>query len=128
MNDSITAINATLGKDAAAKEKGLEAKVKASMRAVIEGDWMADSEDGLFRAGVGGALLDVGKDSDEGKQILRAVEQIRKFNAWMAAAQAGLSVSTDGLIPEEGAPELLPLMGWWREVKDAAAKHPGLRY
>ena len=122
MNNAILQINATFGKRAADEETGdLEAKVKASMRAVIAENWMDTTDDGVFRAGVGGALLSVGLDSDDGKRLQRSIEALRKFSAFLTAAQAGLSVDPSSLEEPEGAEPLLPLMNWWHEVK---AKQP----
>jgi hypothetical protein len=113
MNDVALSINATMGKTAAARVDGLEAKVKASMKAVIDGDWMASNDDALFRAGVAGALLDVGSDSEDGQRLTSSIEFLKRFSAFLNAASAGLDVSPPDLSDEDP----LPLMKWWHEVK-----------
>ena len=112
--DVVLHINATLGARASKEAQGLENKVKASMRAVIRENWMATRDEELFRAGVGGALIDVGLDSEDGKRLQESVQALNKFSAMLTAAQAGVSVDIASVLPEE---EPLPLLGWWHEVK-----------
>lgn len=113
MNDAVLSINATMGKGASEKAEGLEAKFKASAKAVIDGNWMEASDDALFRAAVGGVMLDVGKDSQEYQTLKNTIEQIQKFSAFLAAATRGLKVE----IPDVDEVETVPLMKWWKEVK-----------
>ncbi len=112
MNDGVLAINSSIGCEASKNVQGLENKVRASMKAVISGNWMETKDEALFRAGIGGALLDIGVDSDDGKKLLNSVEALKQLSAFITASQAGLSVS-----PPDVPEDILPLMGWWHEVK-----------
>lgn len=125
MTDNILAINATIGRSASATVEGLEAKVKASMRAVLDGNWMiVDNDDALFRAGLAGALLDVGADSDDGKRLTESIVVLRKISAFFTAAQAGLSIDLSSALPEEGEEQPLPLLEWWHETKEFSQHKP----
>ena len=115
MNDIGLSILATTGKAASAKETGIEAKCKASMRAAREGDFMLFGDDAQFRGGLGGVLLDIGNDSEDGQRILDSLKVIRQFNAFVSAASAGLSVEPP-TVPE--GDEMLPLIAWWNEVRE----------
>lgn len=112
--DAVLMINSQLGQRAAAEVSGIKNKVKASMRAVIRENWMATRDEELFRAGLGGALLDLGTESEDGKRLHSSIQAMRRFSAFLEAAQAGLSVDVES-IKAEG--EMLPLMKWWHEVK-----------
>ena len=119
MSDAVLMINATIGRDAAKDVEGLEAKVRASMRAVLAGNWMELSDDNLMRAGIAGALLDVGTDSEDGRKLTKSIDALKKISAMLAALQAGISVDVASAMPEEGD-EILPLVKWWQEEKEAA--------
>lgn len=116
MNDVVLTINSQIGQRAADAVTGLEEKVKASMRAVREGNWMETNEDALFRAGVGGALLSVGRDSLEGERLISSINALRRFSAFLTAAQAGVSADLSSVIRDDEE-KPLPLMQWWRETK-----------
>lgn len=116
-NNAVLMINANLGRRGAKDAVGLEAKVKASMRAVREGNWLETNDDALFSAGVGGALLDVGADSDDGRRLTASLDAMRKLIAFLNAAQAGLSVDATSVLPPDDAELPLPLLGWWHETK-----------
>ena len=117
MNDAVLNINASLGARASKEATGLENKIKASMRAVIRENWMETRDEGLFRAGVGGALIDVGVASEDGQRIERSLRALAKFSAMLTAAQVGVSVDIASVLPGEGEEQLLPLMGWWHDMK-----------
>lgn len=110
-------LNSKFGKEAASKVSGLEEKVKASMREVLKQNWLETSEDALFKAGVGGALLDVGTESEDGKELIRSIKALTTFNAALQAAQAGVTVNFASTF--SGSENCLPLIKWWREVKEA---------
>ena len=114
MNDTVLMINASFGKSASQKEIGLENKIKASMKAVKEGNWMETNEDALFRSSLAGVYLDVGQTSEDGMRLTESVNALKSFNAFIAAAQAGLNPE----VPKVSG-ELLPLMGWWHELTDS---------
>lgn len=119
MNDPILAINASIGLEASKEVAGLENKIKASMRAVIKGDFLGADDDGLLRAAVGGVLLDVGTESEDGKRIRDTLTMLRKLGALLHAAREGLTVGLDSLdIPEDAEPSL-PLFQWFKELKES---------
>ena len=115
MSDAILMINASYGKAAADNVEGLEAKVRASMRAVIRENWLTLDEDLLFRAGIGGAMLSVERGTDDYIMLEQSVAALRKFTAFLAASQAGISVDPADLPGGDDA--ILPLMQWWREAR-----------
>lgn len=117
MNNITLSINASICRSAAKEVEGLENKVKASMRCVRKEDWMGSTDDELFRAAIGGALLDVGWDSEDGVKLVEAIEAIKSFNAFLSAAGMGLNPE----VPEI-AEDILPLMRWWEETKTKESK------
>jgi hypothetical protein len=119
MNDAVLAINAALAADAVKEATGLENKIKAAMRAVIDKSWMDTNDDSMMRAALAAVLLDVGKDSPDYQRVVDSVEALRKFSAFLAASQAGLSVDIESVLPKEGDDPALPLVKWWHEAKDA---------
>jgi hypothetical protein len=119
--DTVLAVNSTFGKQAAAGVDGLENKIKASMKAVLDSNFMTTDDDELFRAGIGGALLDVGMSTPDGQRIVASIDALKKFSAFMNAATAGLDVSLDS-VPFASPDDLLPLLGWWHEVKAERSK------
>lgn len=127
MNDAVLNINATFGKRAADAERGsLEAKVKASMRAVIRENWMETRDEGLFRAGLGGALLSVGMDSEDGRELQRSIERLKKTSGLLVALQSGVPVDLEAMLKEqENEAPVFPLMAWWHEVKASPSKGEG---
>ena len=112
MDNLILALNAPAGMEASKKETGLENKCKAAMKAVIKTDWNCSSDDTLFRCALAGVFQDVGQDSEDGQLLLRSAEHLKRLSAFLNACQAGLSVD----VPEVEE-EIVPLMGWWHEVK-----------
>ncbi len=116
MSDVTMSINSTFGKNASKNEIGLEAKIKASMRAVIAGDWMGASDDSLFRASLAGVLTDIGKDSEDAEKLIRSFDALEQLSAFIAAASAGLDVSP----PNIESDDILPLSGWWNEIRGEA--------
>jgi len=114
-NDAVLMINSDFGRRASERVDGLENKVKASMKAVLDENWLVvNDDDALFRAGLGGVLLDVGQDSEDGQKLTASIDVLKKFGSFLSASSAGLSVE----FPEMPDPEtILPLMGWWREIK-----------
>ena len=84
------------------------------MRAVIQEDWLGATDEENFRAGIGGVLLDVGADGEDGLRLIDSLNSLTKVVAILNAMQAGLSVNIPG--PNESE-KPLPLMMWWHEVK-----------
>lgn len=115
--DTCFMINVSFGKNASARVSGINNKVKASMRAVLDENWLETNEDNLFRAAVGGVLVDVGVSSDDGQRIARTMEALNKVVAMLIAAQAGVKVDAASALPDE-IEQFLPLKQWWLEVKD----------
>ena len=113
-SDTVLAINATLGKEGSATATGLEAKVRASMKAVLDGNFMEIDDQNLFRAAIGGVLLDIEADSDDSRELMESMQYINRVSVWLTASQAGLEVK-----PPEPIDDVLPLLAWWHEVKAA---------
>ena len=103
---------ATVAKSASAKAVGLEAKVKAAMKAVIEEDLFSMPDHQIINAALCGVLLDIGKDSPDGQLLATSARQMNKVQAWLQAAIAGVA----GDPPEVDA-SVPPITMWWAEVK-----------
>lgn len=120
MNDpkmAVMSINAQLAARDVKEAVGIEDKIKAGMRAVIRENWMDTDDDSMMRAALAAVLMDVGRDSDDGKRILASMDSLRKLSAMLTAAQAGLSINlTDDDMPPDN---LLPLIPMWHEAKAA---------
>lgn len=118
MNMVVMSINAQLAARDVKEAVGLEAKIKAGMRAVIRKNWMDTNDDSMMRAALAAVLLDVGHTSDDGQKIVKTLDGLRKLSAILTAAQAGLSVNlNEGDVDENFKP--LPLLVWWQEAKAA---------
>lgn len=121
-SDSVTFINMTFGKEAATKVVGLEAKIRASMRAVRKENWLEKDESKLFQAAIGGVMLNLydieqefpasAGDSGDLAKLKRAVAGFAKLTAYLEAVEQGLVVE----LPELHG-QLLPLFKWWVETK-----------
>lgn len=118
MNMAVISINAQLAARDVKEAVGLEAKIKAGMRAVIRENWMDTNDDSMMRAALAAVLLDVGQDSEDGQKIVKTMDGLRKLSAILTAAQAGLSVNlSESDVDENFKP--LPLIQWWKEAKVA---------
>jgi hypothetical protein len=109
-------INTAIGRSASKRETSLKNKVKASMRSVLEGNWLETKEDELFKASIGGALLDVGAESKKGELLIKSTEVLLRFSAAFEAAIAGVTVDFAAIM-KDGDDKCLPLLEWWEEVK-----------
>lgn len=116
MNDMVLAVNATIGREASKCAKSLENKVKASMRSVLKGNWMETREDEIFKASVGGVLLDVGEESKEGQLLIKSIKMLQRFQAAFAAAAVDVPVNFEAIVDEDDK-KCLPLLSWWQDVK-----------
>ena len=88
------------------------------LRAAMENTkdhWMCTDEDGRFLAACL-AAVDGGTEEDR-ERVLSEIENIRKFSAFIAAAEAGLKIDADSLPKVEDQKEPIGLMKLWREVK-----------
>ena len=92
---------------------GLEDKLRAAMNAAKD-HWMVLDKDTQFRGAVGAVMLHYGKDSEEYKRLAYEVDALRKLSAFLAAAQAGLSVGVPEM--EEPKPEPIGIMKLWQEI------------
>lgn len=111
--DNIMAINATLGASAAKKTVGtLEDRVKASMRAVLEGNWMETKQVKLFQAAIAGALMTCETGDEDWTRISDSLDALRKVGAFLELAKIGFKAD----MPELGAQSPLPLYEWWHAV------------
>jgi len=120
MNLAVMSINAQLAARAVKEAVGLEAKIKAGMRAVIEQNFMDTNEDSMMQAALAAVLLDVGQDSEDSKRLTHSIDAVRKLSAFLTAAQAGLYVSLESALPDANAAPL-PLIAWWHEAKTPAS-------
>src|SRR4051794_36385796 len=109
MNDAILTINGNIGMLAVKKSDTLEQKVKASMLAVLEGNWLTSEDELLFRCGIAGVLFAVGKDSEEYKISVKSVKALRSVSTMLELAQSGNH--TMSLNPADFE-EIVPLMAW----------------
>jgi hypothetical protein len=120
MSESVLiSINAQLAERDVKAATGLENKIKAAMRAVLRENWMDTNDDSMMRAALAAVMLDVGKESEDYQRIVSSVEALRKFSAFLNAAQAGLSVDITSALPAEDAEPPLPFVKWWHEAKAA---------
>lgn len=120
--DAVLSINATFGERAAAEVEGAEAKVRASMKAVLKENWMETNEDALFRAAVAGAMLGSKEGSEERTHIQESFDGLKKASALIQALQSGVAVDLEATLKaqEEQARKPLPLLQWWREELKAS--------
>ncbi len=117
MNGAISIIAAMAHRHAAVVDGTAEEKIKAAMWMARKENWMLAPDEECFRGALAGALEAIGADTEDGKKLLASCEALKKFSAFLTAAQAGLSVEPP-TVPEEGA--TWPLMGWWHESKELA--------
>lgn len=112
-HDGVISVNATFAKTASQAAEGLEAKIKAAMRAVLDNDFLAATDDQQIRAACGGVLLDVGEASAAGQRIIKSIDATRQACAFLSAATAGLNVQ-----PPTPDPDAMPLVRWFMEIKN----------
>ena len=98
-------------------EGSLDDRLLAAMNAA-KGHWMVLDKDTQFRGAVGAVMQHYGQDSDEYKRMAHELESLRKFSAFIAASQAGLS--TNFPEPAEDAPKPIGMMGLWHQATKAA--------
>ncbi len=111
---TVLTINARLGADACRGIDGLEAKVKASMRGVLAGNWMETGDARLFEAAIGGVLMMLPHGSQDERRLLRSLKLVGQMEAWLQATRAGLKAEP----PQVDEQDVLPLIGWWHEAKE----------
>lgn len=111
--DNIMAINATIGARAAAETVGtIEDRTKASMRAVLEGNWMETRQVKLFGAAMAGVLMTCETGDEDYARIVETLDALRKVGAFLELAKIGFQAD----IPTLGARATLPLYEWWHDV------------
>lgn len=122
MNMAVISINAQLAAEDVKAAVGLENKIKAAMKAVILKNWMDTNDDSMMRAALAAVLLDVGKDSAEGKRLLQEIDILKRMNALLTMNQQGIPMTMDtafsGIdIEEVSKGPRLPLLAMWKEAK-----------
>ena len=101
--------------------KGCAGDVKDKLRAamkVAKNHWMVLDRELQFKGAVGAVLIHYGAGSPEFRRIEAELTKMRQLNAFLMAAQAGLSPQ----LPEPDADEQEPLgmmMMWNDAIKDA---------
>ena len=96
---------------------GLEDKLRAAMN-VAKNHWMVLDRETQFKGAIAAVMLHYGKDSPEYRRIEAELIKMQQLNAFLMAAQSGLSPQ----LPEAktDAPEPIGMMGLWREaIKDS---------
>jgi hypothetical protein len=110
---NVMMINAEYGAEAARATVGtLEDRVKASMRAVLEENWMDRKQMTLFQAAMAGALMSCDSGDGDWHQIVDSLEALRKVGAFLELAKIGFKAD----MPPLGMNATLPLYVWWHEV------------
>lgn len=86
-------------------------KLRAAMQAA-KGHWMVLDHDTQLRGAIGAVMEHYGKDSPEWERLSAEVEMLRKFSAFLQAAQSGLQCDPPEL-PE--GHEAIGIMGLWHD-------------
>lgn len=94
----------------------LQAKLRAAMMAAKD-HWMVTDREMQFKGAVAAVMAHYGKNSPECARIEAELMKIRQFNAFFAAAEAGLSPTLPENVGEQ--PEPIGIMKMWREVTRA---------
>lgn len=94
----------------------LEDQLRAAMQ-VTRNHWMCTDEDEQFRAAIGAVMLHYGEESEEYKRLSSEMAKLRKVNAFLQAAQAGLSVDLSLLPDEDNQYEPIGLLGMWKSIQ-----------
>lgn len=118
-NDTLIALVIHEAKDAIPTDAPIEARCRAAMRAARE-HYMVTDPELQFAGAVGAVLESYGEGSPEWERIRVELGILRRFNAMLNAAQAGLSVNVEDVTA--GAPDGFVAVGLarlWREVCDA---------
>ena len=115
MNEADIMIVAHEAKTAADGASTLADKIHAAFKGASN-HWMVLDKDRQFRGGIAGILMSLGEAHPDYKRVLHEVEQMKKLNAILVAAQAGLSINMDSLdAGEEEQYEPAGLMKIWKE-------------
>lgn len=122
-NELLLGIDATISRGVCERTDGdPKAKLHAAWAGVVEATLYGGVRSGnvwkdhVFRAGVAGLLLHVGRDSDLGKRLTYEIGQLRKLSAFILAAGSGLHVDLDSVIDDDNdRQEPLGVMGWFHE-------------
>lgn len=91
----------------------LEARLRAAMKAAAN-HWMVFDKNLQFLGAVGAVMEHYGKDSPEYERLAAELDGLKKFNAIVQAAQAGLSVDLSNVSMPTHEP--IGLMKLWHET------------
>jgi hypothetical protein len=112
MNNGVLAVVLAETTDASKDCKGdIKEKLRAAMK-VAKNHWLAPDQDTAFRGAIGGVMQDYGEGSEEYESLKWEINQIKKLNAFLNAASAGLSPSFS---ESEEKKEPIGIMNIWRE-------------
>lgn len=115
MNDNVrtqTFVAICEARSACKGEPDLLTRVRKAMK-VCKGHWMETVPSHQFDAAVVAAFLESGPEDQE--HIQQSIDQVKKLNAVMVAAAAGMGIDESTLGP---LPDVIPLLGMWRDVDD----------
>src|SRR3990167_8099398 len=91
----------------------LKAKLVAAMNSAKD-HWMVLDDDTQFRGAIGAVMQHYGKDSNEWRTLEDEINALRKVSAFLAAAQAGLTVNLQDLEFNGPKTEPIGLIKMWR--------------
>jgi predicted Zn-dependent peptidase len=113
MNDGVLAIGIHEAKAAIQDPVDLKDALAMSMKAMKQ-FWLSTDDNVRFRAALGGVMQYYGQDSQEFEQLEWEIKQMKKLNAFLAAAQSGLEVK----VPEiDETRKVIGIMAMWHETK-----------
>lgn len=106
-------INAMFGFNAAKETVGtIEDRVKASMRAVLENNYLENEQRRLFQASIAGALMTCETGDHDWHQLVDSMDAVYKVGAFLEVVKLGFKAGAPAL----GEHVTLPLVEWWHEV------------
>jgi len=98
----------------------IEGIVKACMKSARDHFMVTDEQQQLV--GALEAAYALAGDEDK-ERIKTSTDALAKMNAMLNAAQVGVAVDFESVIPaKETAAQILPLMKWWHETGDRGAQ------
>jgi hypothetical protein len=113
-NEVIITIIAMEAKLACKNEPDPVERIKKAMRLVKGGHWLSTDENILLQSAICAAFIET-KDETEQDRIVKSANQLQQLSALLVAAEAGLAVDPQTLIPPEE--DNIPLLALWREIQ-----------
>ena len=89
-------------------------KLKFAMR-LVKNHWLVTDPDTQFRGAIGGTMIYYGKESEEFKRMEWELQQLRRLEITIKAAQEGLSTTFNDIPDNQFTP--IGLLKLWREIK-----------